>query len=318
MKKILLLLFTFILCFSIGTSAYAAEIENNNTEVSTIENASQPRLMVTSYKIENDDLSPNDNSNVEITIKNFSKTKEVNNIKLSLVEEKGDIKADGMPTKYVDKIKAGGTYTWKLKLTASKTAEIGEHAVNVTMEYEDSNFTPYSASDTIRINVKQSVGLDYDGAILPNKVIQDDTITLTLNFMNTGKSLIRNCKAEFEIDGLQSGGCLFTGEIPTGESKSGTSNLRVDSSMLGDIAGKITISYEDEFGESYSKVVDVSSKIEKKVVKSAEDEEKEKEKPNKLWWLFTLIGLAVGGGIGCSIPLIITANKNRKLDEERL
>ncbi len=316
MKKIYIAIICFALCICSCFTAYAAEkdIESSPAAEVTVD-ASQPRLMVTSYETENSGVMPNKKSKVKITFKNFSRTKAVKNIKLSLSEESGSIKCVDMPTKYVDSIGAGKTYTWETVLTASKTAQIGEYAVNVASEYEDSSYNAYSSSDIISITVKQTVSLDFDGAKLPLKVVQDDTQTLEINLMNTGKTDLRNCRIDFDIKGLESGGTTFVGEIPAGESKTGSANLRVNSSVVGDVKGKITIRYDDAYGKSYKKTAEISTKIEKKVIKAQNKNEEKKEGKYKLWWLFLIIGAVIGGGIGCAVPIAINAKKQRKNDE---
>lgn len=320
MKRLFIILLTLVICFSFGFTAYASgepEQDSANEAVAVTENMSQPRLMVSDFKVEGGSLTPDKTSKVTITFKNYSGTKAVKNIKLTLTEESGDIKPVGTGTKYVDTIYAGGTYTWTVNLTASANAQIGEHAVTVSSEYEDKLYNPYSSSDIIRINVKQRVGFDYSSIQLPKKTYQEDTVTVDFTFINTGKSKIRNSKIDFDIKGLESGGCVFVGEIEAGESASGSANLRVGSEITGETKGKAVITYEDEFAKEYTKTIDLSTKIEEKIVEDT-DEDEEEEKKNPLWWVFALAGLAVGGGIGCAIPLIINAGKQRKEDELRL
>ncbi len=135
---------------------------------------------------------------------------------------------------------------------------------------------------------------------------------MEVNLMNTGKSAIRNAKISFDIDGLETGGVLFIGEIKAGESKTGSANFQVSSSKLGDVKGTATLSYEDDFGKSYSESISLSSTIiKKKAVKSDSDMDKKKSKFS-LWWLFLLIGLAIGGGVGAIIPISINSSKNAK------
>lgn len=310
MKKLSIFIITLLMTLSIGTVAFADD------KAETTVDASQPRLMVTSYKLDGDSVSPDKNSTLEITIKNFSSTKSVRNIKLSLLDESGEIKADGTGTQFVERIYSGSTYTWSIPIVVSKTAQIGEHKLSLNMEYEDKYYTAYSSSDTLIINVKQSVSLDYDGILLPAKATQNSTETISPVIMNTGKSTIRNCKITFDIEGLNSGGTVFIGEIPASESKTGTANLRVSSDMLGKTKGTATITYEDEFGESYSKTADLSTTIVEPVVQVEEAEEEQKKYP--LWWAFALAGLTIGGTIGFIIPTAIHAKKQRKEDEMRL
>lgn len=319
MKKLSIFILCLLMSLSFAMTACAQEADEpaEPAEPETTQNASQPRLMVTSYKVEGDSLSPDKKSNLEIVLKNYSNTKALSNIKLSIADETGDIKPDGMGTQYVDRIYAGSTYTWKLPVTVSKKAETGEHKLEISMEYEDKYYTAYSASDTLSINVKQKVGMDYDSLQLPVKATQGDTVTISPNVMNTGKSVIRNCKISFDIEGLEGGSALFIGEIPVGESKSGSANLRVSTDKLGETKGTATITYEDEFGESYEKKAEISTLIEEKVEMPEEESEKE-EKKNPLWWLFILVGLTAGGALGFGIPTAIRAKKQREEDELRL
>lgn len=280
------------------------------------QDTSQPRLMVTKYSVENESIVPGESRKLSITIKNTSPSKSVNNIKLSLSDESGELKTDGMGTAFVKGISANGTYVWIVALTAVHTAKTGEHPLTLSMEYEDSDHTGYSASDTIRVNIKQSVMLKYDSARLPSKSIQGETVTVGINLMNTGKSTIHNSMIDIDVKGLESGGTVLVGEIPQGESKTGSVNLRVSTEILGKVEGTITIKYEDDFGEIYTEKVDVSTVIEEKVVTL--DTEEEEEKKNSLWWMFMLIGAIIGGSLGLGIPHAIRSNKQRKEDEKRL
>lgn len=287
-------------------------------EEPTTEDNSTPRFMVTGYELSEKSLSPEKTAVLKVTFKNYSTTKALYNIKFSLTDPSGEILTVGMPTKYVKSVYAGSSYTWEIELKAINTATIGQHDLQITAEYEDKNFGSYSSSDTVRIDVKQSVKLSYSGAVLPKKVIQGDTQTVTLELMNTGKSRIYNCTLDFDIEGMQSGGSVFVGNIEPATNAQGSANLRIDTDTLGEVTGKITITYEDDYGKEYKKIADVNTVIEEKVEQVATTTEDEKEKKNPLWWLFILIGLAVGGGIGFGVPWLINDKKQRKEDDLRL
>ncbi len=299
------------------------EAEETTTEITTAEEPttednSTPRFMVTSYELSEKSLTPGKPAELSITFDNYSYSKALYNMKFEISDPSGEILITGMPTKYVSYVGAYGAYTWVIELTATNTASIGQHDLHVSVEYEDEKFNSYSSSDTVRVDVKQSVKLSYSGAILPKKVIQGDTQTVTVDLMNTGKSTIYNCTLSFDIEGMQSGGSVFVGNIEPAQSAQGSANLRVDSDALGEVTGKITITYEDDYGKEYKKTVDVSTVIEEKVEQVVTTTEDEKEKKNPLWWLFILIGLAVGGGAGFGIPWLINDKKQRKEDDLRL
>ncbi len=287
-------------------------------EEPTTEDNSTPRFMVTGYELSEKSLSPEKSAVLKVTFKNYSSTKALYNIKLSLTDPSGDILSVGMPTKYVNSVYAGSNYTWEIELKAINTASIGQHDLQIIAEYEDKNFCSYSSIDTVRIDVRQNVKLTYSGAILPKKVIQGNTHTVTVDLINTGKSIIYNCALDFNIEGMQSGGSVFVGNIAPATNVQSSANLRVDSDTLGEVMGKITITYEDDYGKEYKETVDVSTVVEEKVEQVATTAEDEKEKKNPLWWLFLLIGLAVGGGAGSGIPWLINDKKQRKEDDLRL
>ena len=308
MKKLFTFLLTFIICFGLTSTAYALEEE-------TTQNMSTPRLMVSEAKTEKS-VKPGESTTLCVTLKNYSKSKAIYNIKLSVTDDSGDIKPVNSANKYVEKIGVNSTYKWEIELTASSVSQIGEHLLTVSSEYEDEYFNSYSGSDIVRVNVEQTVDLEYSGVILPKTSYVDETETMDISLMNTGKSNIRNCIITLDSDNLQTGGALLVGEIPTGEQKSTKLNIRVGKE-LGDTEATVTITYEDEFGNSYSKQETVSTNITEKPVAQTEQETEEKSK-YPLWWLFMIIGLLLGGTVGCIIPIAIHNNKQRKQDELRL
>ncbi len=281
-----------------------------------IEDNSQPRLMVTGYSLEGDFLTPNESGKLKITLKNMHKKKAVSNIKLTLQTESEGVRPVGMGTKFVEKISPNKSYTWVVSVEALNMAEVGEHKLSIQTEYEDKNGGSYGGNDTLLVEVRQPAKLNYDGAKFPVKVVEEDTVTVTVNLMNTGKATLYNCKVDFNIEGLDAGGSAFAGEIPAQESKAAIGNLLVTGKPQ-ETSGQIVITYEDAFGQEYTLTEDVKTVIAKKVVKAQTDKQEE-EKSNPLWWLFILIGLAVGGGLGFGIPYAVRSRKERIEDEKNL
>lgn len=315
MKKLIALLLCLVFVF---TPLFVFATDGETTEKETVIDNSTPRFMVTSYKLQSDSITPDSKTNLQITFKNHSSTKALYNIKLTLSDPSGEILTTGMPTKYVKSVSAGYTYTWNVEVMAVNTATIGQHDLQVSAEYEDINCSSYSSNDTVRVNVRQPVELSYNGAILPKKVVQSDTQTVAVELMNTGKSTIYNCTLQFDVDKMQTGGSTFVGNIEPATSSTGNVNLRIDDDALGEVKGKITITYEDDYGEKYEETVDVSTVIEEKVEQLTTDEDNEKEKKNPQWWLFLTLGFIVGGTLGFGIPWYINDKKQRKEDDLRL
>lgn len=321
MKRISAILLAFLLCIIAAFPAFAADDYESPSEAESQteerQNTSNPRFMVTAYDT-GGNITPSGKSTLKVTIKNQSKDKKIQNIKLSASEDSGEIIINGTGTQYVQSVKAGGTYTWNLEITATKAAQAGIHKIAIASEYEDEYGTSYSASDSLPITVSQPAELDFSSAQLPASVYQGDTQTLALNLMNTGKGKISNCKIDFESDSMNSGGTVFVGDIAAGESKSANLNLRISADKLGNATGTIKICCENELGESVEKTAEISTSIEEKPQETNTSETEKKEKKNPLWWLFALCGAAAGGLCGWGIPTAIRARKQRKEDELRL
>ena len=321
MKRISAILLAFMLCIIAAFPAFAADDYEAPTEAESQteerQNTSNPRFMVTAYDT-GGNITPSGKSTLKVTIKNQSKDKKIQNIKLSASEDSGEIIINGTGTQYVQSVKAGGTYTWNLEITATKAAQAGIHKIAIASEYEDEYGASYTASDSLPITVSQPAELDFSSAQLPASVYQGDTQTLALNLMNTGKGKISNCKIDFESDSMNSGGTVFVGDIAAGESKSANLNLKIAADKLGNATGTIKIYCENELGESVEKTAEISTSIEEKPQETNTSETEKKEKKNPLWWLFALCGVAAGGLCGWGIPTAIRARKQRKEDELRL
>ena len=310
MKKIITVLICFLFFFEGSAAAHAAETE------ATTADRSAPRLMVTDYGLDTGMLTPGEAGKLTVTLKNTNNRRAIFNLKLTLSDDSGDLIQNGMNTRFVNAVYAGGTYTLEAELTARHNAAVGRHSLTLTAEYEDGEFQSYASSDTLFLDVRQTAELSFSGAELPAKIVEGDTVTVALTLMNTGKAQLSNCRADFDIPGLLGGGTAFGGDIAPGESKTVSANLRAESERLGEAKGTVTVTCEDEYGETYVKTAEVSTVIEKKVeVAAAPAEEQKKTLP---WWLTGGAGLLLGGGAAFGVTYGVFSAKQRKQDELRL
>lgn len=314
MKRIMILFAALLLLC--GTALFAAA-EESPPPATTVD-ASTPRLMVTGYLLAEQYVEPGSSTALTITFKNTSNTKSIRNIKFTLTDPSGELMPDGMGTLYVPFLAAGSTYQWNTALSAVYTAAQGRHAMEVSAEYEDAQFQSYSATDTIHVNVRQAAKLAYDNAALPKIAVQGDTITLSINVMNTGKTVLSNVTVRCKVNGLAAGGSTFLGEIAPGESTVAAPNLRVSEEHFGEVKGKIVFTYEDGYGKQYKKTETVSTVIEAPAPQE-QPQQAEKKKTDLLpWWAWLSVGIVGGGAVGCAVPVAVFGAKRRKEDEKRL
>lgn len=286
------------------------------TQPETTADRSAPRLIVTDYTLDTGFLSPGAQGKLTVVLTNTNQKRAVSNLKLTLTDDSGELTQEGMNTRYVGGLGAGKTYTLEVVLSARHSAAVGRHSLTLTAEYEDGEFQSYSSNDTLYVDVRQNANLSLSGAELPARIVEGDTVTVTLTLMNTGKAQLSNCKADFEVKGLPGGGTAFGGDLAPGESKTVSVNLRAETEKYGAAKGTVTVTYEDEYGKIYTKTADVSTVIEKKVeIAAAPVEEQKKTLP---WWLYGSAGLLLGGGAAFGVTYGVFAAKQRKQDELRL
>ncbi len=293
--------FTLYVNISDGAAPPGSEPAPPSGPEPALEPASQPKLMVVSYALQGGQLAAGEKASLTVTVRNTSSRQQVKNIKLSFADESGEIWPEGTGATYCAQIGAGGAYTWKFAVNALTTAQSRPHPALITMEYEDGMGQPYSTSDRIILQLRQPVRLEYEEPSLPPRVTQGDTVPFSMTLMNLGKSTIYNVLLKFEIPGLAGGGGVLVGTIPPGESQSGATNFRVDSDLPSDVSGTLTLSYEDDYGESYEKEIALATTIEKKIETpppSGGDKDADSPVPPWIFWASGAVLLLAAAFLG--------------------
>ncbi len=278
----------------------------------------EPVVFISASKLEPKLATAGKPFTLTLTLQNSLTTKSVENLLVTV--DPGNLQIDlredssVIPVEHID---PGGTATLVLHFTTDPSIPAEKHRINFHFQYDSSKTLGLKSEGSYILDVRQEAKLDFDGATLPAKVFQQDTVTVSVNLMNTGKSPLYNCRVDYDIEGLSSGGTTFVGEIPSGENKIASGNLRVSKELLGDVTGTITITYEDAFGQAYTKTADVTTHIAEKTAPEPAEKQEASQK-DAHWWIFILVGLGVGGGIGFGIPWFLKDRKQRKEDDLRL
>lgn len=285
----------------------------------TVESQPKPKLMVEGYSLDRPYLEAGCSATLTIMVKNTSASEKVRNVKLSLSEDSGEILPSGTGAGYCKEIAKDGTFTWSVTLNATTGAQSKPHTASIAMEYEDAEGMALSALDRLIIEVRQSVRLEYEEPALPTRLTQGDTPTFSMNLMNMGRSALHNVLLTFDIPGLSNGGSVLVGTIAPGEAKAGTTNFMVAKNASGDVAGTLKLSYEDEYGQRYEKMLSLSTTIEKKVVPTTPaDTVKAATKATFPWWIVYVCG-AICLAVSCILILQwLKRRRERQRDEMRL
>lgn len=278
------------------------------------ETPSAPKLMVFDYFLDRDTFSAGDTALLHISFYNTNTKRDIRNLKLIFGEEAHEIYPAQVGTAYLRRLEPEGWYEWELDIRALEKATSGMHPVTITMEYEDSDGESYTASDTLLLEIRQPVQLEYDEPKLDARLTQGDTPTFSMQLMNMGKSPVSNVLLTFDLPGIADGGSVLVGTIEPGETQAGTANLRVDEDTLGDVEGSVTLTYEDDFGKTYEKELPLKTTVVERVLTPPQEPEEDKKELSPLQ-----IGGIIAGGLVVVLGLVLilrTMIKNKRAREE--
>jgi hypothetical protein len=272
----------------------------------------QPKLIVSHYGTSPDVVKAGEAFAVSATLENTSTKYDVKNITVTYAGDgKSLLSADNTNTVYIDKIKRGESADISFNMLSRLDSAPGIQTVTLTIAYEDSKATDYTVTEPLMLQVTQPVSLEYDEPKIPQTANAGDTLPLSFGVFNKGRSKLYNVMVKIEAAGLLPEGSAFVGNMEPGTS--GTAELYVfvgtlgmsqseegnmetdnDAEKYGYTSGKMTISYEDEFGNPYAQEIEIGMNIEPPVISaSATDEEEEPVDTVSQWWISVLIGVVL-------------------------
>lgn len=281
--------------------------------------ASVPRVIVTGFKTDPEEVRAGGNFTLTIHLKNTSKSTRVRNMlfDLSAPTEGTDaqtvapafLPASGSSSIYLDGIKANGAADISIQLNAKADLLQKPYSVDLSMKYEDSDGAQIDAASSISIPVKQDARFEFsDFEISPENISVGDEANVMCNLYNLGRIKLYNVKATFE------GACIkkeevFLGNVESGATASIDAMLEGAQATAGPANVTMTVSYEDEAG----KISTTTKDLQIEVMEMMEDvsmmpgmEMPVEEKG------FPVIPAAVIAGIVLVIIIIIVVRKKRK------
>lgn len=284
----------------------------------------KPKVMLGGYSVNPSPVLAGQEFGLSVTLQNTSDSQPIKNMKVTVSGETADIIPMGETNSfYFKKVAKQESAAIDTRLMVQQTAEPKPQKILLHVEYEGDGGMEVTSDESIVIQVKQPVRIEYDEPEIPQEVNAGDTMSVSMNVMNMGKGTVYNVRAEVEAPGLVPEGSLFLGNLESGAAKKGDLYVFVstlDSSgadaKYGYTNGKMTLSYEDEFGEVSTQEFDFSTNINPPVINAPqEEEEEEKPETQSQWWISVLIlGAVIGGILG--IRYALKRRKQKAEDNE--
>jgi len=296
---------------------------------------STPRVIVTGFETDPEQVHAGDTFTLTLHLKNTSQRTAVSNMLVNLSAPSEGIDADstyaaflptsGSNTEYISTIGKGATVDLSIEMTAKADLTQKPYQIDVSMEYEDDNYSSYSSTADVSIPIYQEARFELSTPeILPASISVGNESNIMFSLYNTGKITLYNVKVFFKDDTVTGGEC-FLGKIEAGATGAVDALVTGAAASMDDEIVTIVIEYEDEAGKKSTYEQEITLAVTEEMymedefdyMGDMEEVEYEEEGTGKTGVIITLviIGLAV---VITVIVLVVRRSKRKKEEKERV
>lgn len=249
---------------------------------------SAPVILVEKSVVSTGTAKAGEDFDVTVTLKNTSKTKSVQNMVASITVPSADFELkNNSNTIFIDKLGAEKTTDLSLTFHVGKSTVDGNYPIEVALSYDDSKANTLSSAGTFVVTVEQPLNVKLTMPAIAADLTAGDTVPLSFQVMNLGRSTIYNVRCDVTGDGLVQTKTAFVGNMESGNDGEGDSNIFVSpmegEKQYGKTTGTVTLTYEDAFGNEHSQEFTFDTSISKKQDDSSKDGGTEKRAMQ--WWV---------------------------------
>lgn len=276
---------------------------------------SNPRILVSKYTVSKTPVMAGEDFTVTVTLKNTSAEGDVQNMLVTVSSESTNlVLKNDTSTIFLGKLEAGGTTELKLKYGTDRETPAQRYNIALAMEFDDEDAMTMSSAGSITVAVAQPVDVELAPFTMPSEINAGETVQLSFQVMNLGRTGIYNARVEMDVPGLFPSGNAFVGNMEAGTSATQTLNvfagMKDGDERYGYTSGVVRLIYEDMDGQEYTEEVSTTTNIKELVIAtkapSEEQKEAEKEQAQKTqWWVF----VAAGGAVIFLLSLILAMRK---------
>lgn len=241
----------------------------------------------------------------------------------------------GSNTEYISQIGKGATVDLSIEMTAKADLSQKPYQIDVSMEYEDEDYTAYTSTADVSIPILQEARFELSTPeILPASISVGNEANIMFSIYNVGKVTLYNAKVYFKDDTI-TGGETFLGKIEAGATGSVDALVTGAAASTEDDVVTIVVEYEDESGEksTYEQEITLSvtddslmggdmmhmddMAMDLEMDMEMEEIDYEEEGSGKTAVIITLIIIALAVLITVVI-LLVRRHKRKKDEEERV
>lgn len=249
---------------------------------------SAPVILVEKSVVSTGTAKAGEDFDVTVTLKNTSKTKSVQNMVATITVPSADFELkNNSNTIFIDKLGAEKTTDLSLTFHVGKSTVDGNYPIEVALSYDDSKANTLSSAGTFVVTVEQPLNVKLTMPAIAADLTAGDTVPLSFQVMNLGRSTVYNVRCDVTGDGLVQTKTAFVGNMESGNDGEGDSNIFISpmegENQYGKTTGTVTLTYEDAFGNEHSQEFTFDTSISKKQDDSSKDGGTEKR--TMQWWV---------------------------------
>lgn len=294
-----------------GTSEINYSVKVSASQQST---SFTPQLLISDFSFGGDSVNGGDVFDLDVTLKNNSKSTAVRNVIVKLSGGEAFVPAEGTDTSSIDKISSTAKISQKFKCQNSASSGVYPITLSVTYEYfEAGERVSQSAELSVSIPVVQPEKIEFGTLSLADSTVSvNEEQDCAFTVINSGKSAVSNGRIKLTDAQENELSSAYIGNIQAGEQF--TSNYTLPVTFTSDGTQKLTLvfDYENENGDpgSVSREFSVTVKQEEDPYADLAAENDAQTTGENDYTLFYLLG-----GIAALIVIIVVAvvvKKRRK------
>ena len=221
-----------------------------------------PNIIVTKFNYGGESVAAGSSFNFSFKFKNTSSELAIDNVVVTVDGGENLLLNGSSNSFFFDKIKAGNSKTVTVPMKALKTLTVNSQTVSVSFKYEyvDQNKRTQATSEAkLSVPVYQPDKFEISKPVLPDYIAEGDEVSITLNYVNKGKTQISNVEASLEGDVTSSLSTTTVGNLDPG--KNGTIVLSATAVSAGDTEFDVKVTYEDSNGDSKERIFPVTMTV---------------------------------------------------------
>ncbi|OZG62135.1 ABC transporter permease [Bifidobacterium hapali] len=303
-------------------------VDSTNTNTTDSEGVNQqvagpvPNIIITNFDYGGNTIAAGGNFNLSFTFQNMGKVA-VDNMVVTVDGGESFAIAGGTNTFYFDRLAAGYAMTQSLPMQAVTGAQSGAQGITVSFKYEyvDGGARSSNSSDIkISVPISQPDRFELNDPVPPDEATVGTETTISMNYVNKGKSDISNVEASIEGEGIEATNTKqYVGNVASGAT--GSIGFAFTPTTVGEINAKLRVTYEDPDGKTQTKEfpVTITATDAEPVIPADDPVVPDDNYQGIAGWVWAVIAVVVLAAVAVTVTLVRRRRKKAKqtdIDEE--